>query len=755
MLDNAVEGAPASVETLSAAAAAYSRDGKMLPARLRYELASALMYAGRLGEALEVLDEVHSELTKSFNLTILRGVVLRRLGRLDEALASYRDAAKLDRKSLAPLSNMGNIYLDRGETKKAIETFSKLAAMSPRSAEYQCSLGIAYRREGDPVRAKQKLEMARRLAPNLKRAWINLAATTEEGGDLEAALEMLQTAAERFPGDQEVAAARLTILRRNGRRDEVIEWLRGLIFGRPNEAWLHFELGKTLAQFDRPAAIVSFRKAVALDQNSTKYLVELAENLNRSRDNEAANIAESYQLALRRLTMGGNLLEDARTVRQILLRAANYDDAERFGDFATLGSYWARSENYSSLHIQIAQVKTAEDRLRLVDYHRMWGRHAELLAGQRPIVHSPAITGRAKIRIGLMSSDLRYHPVAYFAAPLILGIDRSRFEVFCYSWNTKAPDRVQAMLADKVDVFRLEPTATDRQGAQLIANDQLDVLFDLGGGTDMNKIRSLAWRPTRRQASWLGYPHSAGLETIDRIITDPFITPTDPALLIEKPLELAHSWVAFEKMGFNQPAAIEPQTPEERTGSITFGTMNNPFKYNRELIAAWASVLKAVPGSRFLFVRPEGAIEAFRDNIARMFEGGGVARDRIDYVAVRGDHMRHYNAIDVALDTFPQTGGTTTCETLSMGVPVISLKGEAFYERLSHSNLNNAGLGDLSVDTVEAYVAKAASVARDTAWRTEFRRTILERLASHPLGRPADFVTDFQNAVVNWMDETA
>lgn len=164
-------------------------------------------------------------------------------------------------------------------------------------------------------------------------------------------------------------------------------------------------------------------------------------------------------------------------------------------------------------------------------------------------------------------------------------------------------------------------------------------------------------------------------------------------------------------------------------------------------------MLRQVPDSRFLFVRPEGAVASFRHNIEAQFARHGIAAERIEYVPVRGNHLQYYNAIDVALDTFPQTGGTTTCETLWMGVPVAALLGEAFFERLSYSNLNNAGLGAHCASSPAQYVAIAVALAAATDWRREFRSKARDWLRAHPLGRPDDFVRDFEQAVQSWMDE--
>ncbi|NJO38974.1 MAG: HlyD family efflux transporter periplasmic adaptor subunit, partial [Rhizobiales bacterium] len=136
---------------------------------------------------------------------------------------------------------------------------------------------------------------------------------------------------------------------------------------------------------------------------------------------------------------------------------------------------------------------------------------------------------------------------------------------------------------------------------------------------------------------------------------------------------------------------LEPGLPEEREGKLTFGTANNPYKLTAELIELWAKVMAAVPDSRFLFIRPEGGSAAFRTNIGQAFESHGIAAARIFYAPVRGTHLPYYNKIDIALDTGPHTGGTTTCESLWMGVPTVTLIGPSFFERLSYSNLSNAG----------------------------------------------------------------
>jgi predicted O-linked N-acetylglucosamine transferase (SPINDLY family) len=192
---------------------------------------------------------------------------------------------------------------------------------------------------------------------------------------------------------------------------------------------------------------------------------------------------------------------------------------------------------------------------------------------------------------------------------------------------------------------------------------------------------------------------------------------------------------------------ITPGLPEDRNGRLTFGTANNPHKYNREMLELWAQVLRETPGSRFMFIRPEGSSATFRRNLIAEFERGGVDGERIAFSTIRGQHMPFYNEVDISLDTLPLTGGTTTTESLWMGVPVISLIGEAFFERLSASILANCGLGDLATEDRAEFVRLAVGLAGDRARRLALRENLREQMKSGPLGQTEQFARDFYDLI--------
>jgi predicted O-linked N-acetylglucosamine transferase (SPINDLY family) len=225
------------------------------------------------------------------------------------------------------------------------------------------------------------------------------------------------------------------------------------------------------------------------------------------------------------------------------------------------------------------------------------------------------------------------------------------------------------------------------------------------------------------------------------------MTPPDKRLLIEKPMTMPHTWLALGRGQFREQPAVDPVAPQDKTGFVTFGTANQPNKYGPELLRTWARIVAAVPNSRFLFVRPEGGTRAFREHMLKYFTDAGVAPERVRFQAVRGAHLPFYNEIDICLDTFPLTGGTTTCESLWMGVPVVSLIGEALFERLSYSLLSNAGLGDLCADSLDGYVEKAVALAGDLERRRALRASLRDQLKASPLGQTEQFARDFYDMV--------
>jgi predicted O-linked N-acetylglucosamine transferase (SPINDLY family) len=467
-------------------------------------------------------------------------------------------------------------------------------------------------------------------------------------------------------------------------------------------------------------------------------------------DNEAARLETAFAAA--KAADDAGFLEQAAegVCLGLFLRLLEIEEADRRWPFETIGRELAARGDHRDLLYQIPRVRTDADRRELLEQHRAWGRWAESQTGHRVPSPKPRPRG-GRPRVGLVSADLRIHAVAPFAAPLIEHAAELGVDLYCYSGHPGPADGFMGFVAQEAAALRHLPGASARELAAAISQDAPDVLVEVGGSTGVNRLEVMAQRLAPLQVSWLGYPHSAGLSTIDGLVLDPLVAPTDPSLILERPLLMPHSWVAFSPGYFRAdlPLAVKPAA--ERNGHVTFGTAGSPYKYSAATLDAWGRILAATPGSRFRVIRPEGASARFRANLAARFARHGVAAERLEFVPVRGAHLPHYSDIDIALDTFPLTGGMTTCEALWMGAPVVSLAGQAVFERLSHSLLTNAGLPDLSTPSADAYVARAVALAQDIdarrRWLTEGRSAIMEGV----LGDTRGFARDFFHLIAEGM----
>ena len=686
---------------------------------------------------------------RDFELMNTRGVVLRRLRRLTEAAAVLEKAIRLNPKSSVAQHNLGNVLLDAGEYVKAETLFAKLVRVEPRNSDFHRQLGRALGRQGKIEPALVRLRQAVSVKRDNVEAWLDIAGTLSEAFRNTEAEEVIEKAVAANPQSDRLLEAKAVMMRRLGQHVRCEEYLTGLRDARPNAAWIPYQLGLAIADRSRARANGFLEEACRLDPLNLEYAVFYAESLERTRTgDEGDNIERGYQAVLKLMPRKAEFSEGANKIlSEIFARVCDFDALEEVGDFTTLGRAWAKSGRHAALFKQLARVRTYDDRLELVEQHRTWGRPVEASAAKLGLPRPQARAAADKIRVGFMSSDLRQHPVGYFALPLFDHFDRDRFEVFAYSFYQGAEDAAQRHMASRITGYRWWPDVSIEEAAKRIAADQLDILIELGGSTHMNKLEVMAYRPAPVQASWLGYPHSAGLEAIDYFVCDPYIAPEDPRLLMEKPMMLKHAWYPLSRSFFRDQPAADPVPPVARNGYVTFGTANQPHKHGREVLRTWGRTLASCPGSRFLFIRPEGSSPSFRENIRRAFALEGVSGDRIEFEAVRGAHLPHYNRIDISLDTFPQTGGTTTCESLWMGAPCVSLVGPAPYERLSYSVLQNVGLPELAVSSVDEYVEVAVKLASDPARIADLRAGMRTRMRNSPLGQDEAWAADFYEAI--------
>jgi predicted O-linked N-acetylglucosamine transferase (SPINDLY family) len=336
------------------------------------------------------------------------------------------------------------------------------------------------------------------------------------------------------------------------------------------------------------------------------------------------------------------------------------------------------------------------------------------------------------LRIGFMSPDFRAHSAAYFIAPLLRALDRGTFEPIAYAAFDEFPpdamtDEFRRLCPQWRDISGLRGEPLDRA----IRSDRVDVLVDLAGHTAGHRLETLARRPAPVIASWLGYPCTTGIPGVDlRIvdaITDP--APEADAFATERLARIDGCFVCY---GARPDAPAPDLLPP---GAPVFGSFNNIAKLDQPVVALWSRLLHEAPGSRLLLKSANLGQHAVREHTEARFAAHGVSADRLELVGGLPalDHLAFYSRMHVALDPFPYSGTTTTCEALWMGVPVVTLAGRSHAGRVGMSLLSAAGMPDLVAGSPREYVRIANELAADQGRLRALRAGLRERLRSSGL----------------------
>lgn len=368
--------------------------------------------------------------------------------------------------------------------------------------------------------------------------------------------------------------------------------------------------------------------------------------------------------------------------------------------------------------------------------HRAWG---EILgkSSPRPARHTNSRDPERKLRVGYVSPDFRSHSVAYFFEPLLAAHDSRSVETVCYS-NLPRPDEVTRRLKRLAGEWREISALSDDQVVAMIQEAGIDLLVDLAGYTNGNRIGVFAHRPAPVQLTWLGYPNTTGLSAMDYRITDELADPPgEEQWFTETLVRLPGCFLCYQPLPEAPPAS---GLPAGENGCITFGSFNNLAKINPEVVALWAQVVLSVPDARLLIKNPSFTDAATRDRYRALFEEQGLPAGSLELVGhtpTPAEHLALYSRIDIALDTFPYNGTTTTCEALWMGVPVVTLLGEHHAGRVSASILKAIGRSEWVAESGDQYQAIARELATDTCRLADTRSSLRELVTLSPL-RDAD-----------------
>ncbi|MHB9117855.1 MAG: tetratricopeptide repeat protein [Burkholderiales bacterium] len=547
--------------------------------------------------------------------------------------------------------------------------------------------------------------------------WKVLGASQEmQGKD---ALATLQKATEFLPDDAEAHNNLGIALRNLGQFDRALASFRRALEIKPDYANAYSNLGIALQNFGQlDSAVVSYRQALKIEPDH----------------------AEAYN----------NLGNALRDLGQLDAAAASYRRAlEIKPDFAEAHSNLLFICN--QLPGQSAATVLAEAR-----------RYGELAARKaRPYTDwsNPPEADRC-LRVGLVSGDLREHPVGYFVEGVLEALATSaagRLEYFAYS-NHARTDKLSERIKSHCQGWRSAVGLSDESLAQHIRDDGIDILIDLSGHTAHNRLPLFAWKPAPVQATWLGYLGTTGVAAIDYLIADAWTLPeTEEAHFSETIWRLPESYLCFTP----PDEAIQVSSlPAISNGYITFGSFNNLSKINDAVVSLWARMLASVPDSRLYLKTNQLKDATVRQSIAERFAAHGIGPERLileGTVPQRAEHLASYHRIDIALDPFPYPGITTSVEGLWMGVPVLTLTGECFQSRQGVGLLMNAGLPEWIAADADDYVARAMAHAGDLPRLADLRSGLRQQVLASPIFDAPRFASHFEAALrgmwTQWCDQ--
>ena len=346
-----------------------------------------------------------------------------------------------------------------------------------------------------------------------------------------------------------------------------------------------------------------------------------------------------------------------------------------------------------------------------------------------------------KIRIGFLSGDFRFHAVVSWSWSLLRNLDKNRFEKYFYS-STAKPDVVTEELRSIADGWCDIRDLTDKAVAKLIRDDEIDILFDLAGYTPYNRLSAATYRPASVQMSGVGYMNSTGLDCFDYFLSDVYCA-GNPDYFTEKLIILPHSHICYEPT-VKFPPASEP--PCLKNKFVTFGSFNQFGKITDSILIAWKKILDAVPNSRLILKHK--IYDDDKNFLIGRLKKFGFDLERVELRGYTGTWLSEYADIDIALDTFPYTGGVTTCEALYMGVPVISLYGDRHGSRFGLSILKNVGLDELAVDSYDEYISRAVELAGDWELLTILRKNLRGMMKKSPLMDSDNYIREIQDAFI-------
>lgn len=633
------------------------------------------------------------------------GHAQRSLHQFENAIASYRHAIEIDLSCAEAFDGLGCALRGLGRLDEALENHRRALALAPRFAEAHHNCAQTQLDAGLVEDAIASYRVALEINPRSGQACDGLAMALRRLGRLEDAKVFCLHALAIDPEDAQARMHLGIVQLELGQVTEAIETQQLVLRSRPDFAEAHSNLGNAFRQLGQgERALVSFIRAAELKPDAVEGHFNVATELQ-----ESGRLADAAQSFRRVLSIRPTLAE-AHTG---LLFCLSHD-----GSIAPATLY--------AEHLEFGQ------------------RHQEPLRARWPL-HRNGHEHDRVLRIGIVSADLRNHPVAFFFEPLLNHLATSAGLTLHAYYNHRVEDATTERMRQRFSQWRSVALLSDEKLAQTIRDDDIDILIDLSGHTAGNRLLTFARKPAPVQVSWMGYPGTTGLTAMDYYLADRYFLP-----MAEFNDQFTEKLVHLPASAPFSPATDSPTVnplPALRNGYVTFGSFNRLSKLSPRVIALWSQVLRNIPDARMLLgAMPQGGTS---DVLMRWFAQEGIGRERLELHA-RCDartYLALHHRVDMCLDTFPYSGGTTTANGLWMGVPTLTLAGHTPAGRHGATILGHLGLESFVAKDAEDFQAKGLESTRDREGLARMRMGLRERFKQSTPAQPKIIADGLERAL--------
>ncbi len=629
-----------------------------------------------------------------------------RSGRLSQAETCYKKILAIKPDHADALQHWGVIAYQTGNYDSAIDLIKRSLVLKPESAQAVNSLGGALRAKGKTEDAILCFRQALTLKQDYLEAHNNLGNAPYAQGNFVEAVASYQQMLALKPDNAEAHNKLGIAYHAQGKLEDAIQCYKRAISLVPNFAQASNNIACALCERgELEEAVTSLKRALKVKPD----------------------YAESYCNLGNALKQQGKLEEAIASYRRTLALKPDYANA------------------YSNLLLTL-HYSTEYDSKSIFEEHLAWAKKFRLDSENNPDFTNNKEPEK-RLRIGYLSPDFRSHSIAYFLEPIFAHHDRERFEIFCYS-AVMRPDETTNRLKAMSHHWKSVLGLSINQIISQIRNDEIDILIDLVGHTGKNYLLVFAQKPAPVQVSYLGYPDTTGLSAMDYRLTDNYADPPGKTekWYTEQLIRLEPT--AWNYRPFGSPPPLS-DLPARNKGFITFGSFNTFPKLNEKVYLLWGKILIQVADSQLVLKTKSLGDAGVRKRVCECFKSIGISQERItlmSYEPSYNRHLEHYQEIDIALDPFPYHGTTTTCEALYMGVPVITLEGEAHRSRVGVSLLSQVELQHLIAKNEEDYVTIACSLASDLGALADLRKTLRSRMEKSPLMDEVGFTKGLESA---------